>query len=464
MNQQTIAKEAVLKGIGLHTGKEVTVTFRPGEIDKGIFFSRTDLEGKPTFKADPNSVVMTQRSTTIAKGEATITTIEHALAAVSGLQIDNIIIEVDGPEMPILDGSSKPFIMALKNAGVVEQNALKNFFELREPIIYRNEETGTELVAFPHDKFELNVMIDFNSQVIGKQYATLDDISDFEENISPSRTFVFLRELEQLLDAGLIKGGDLSNAIVVVDKVMDEEAKTALAKKLGKPNINVDSTGILNTTNLYFDNECSRHKLLDVVGDLALLNMPIKAKIIAKKPGHAANVELAKLFKEEAKKQKKLKGVPSYDPSKEPLYTLEDIKNTLPHRYPFLLVDKITELSKTHVVGVKNITFNEPYFQGHFPGNPVMPGVLQMEALAQTGGIFVLSQVEDPYNWDTYFLKMDKVKFKRKVVPGDTLMLKMELMSPIRRGLCHMWGSTYVGDELVSQGELYAQVVRSRND
>ena len=464
MNQRTIAREATLKGIGLHTGLEVTVIFKPSEVNKGIQFCRNDIEGSVPFKVDPSLVSNTRRSTTITKGDASITTIEHTLAAISGLQIDNIIIEVDGPEMPILDGSAKPFIMALKDAGIVEQDGLKDFFELREPIIYRNEETGAELVAFPHDKFELNVMIDFNSQVIGKQYATLDKIEDFEDHISPARTFVFLRELEQLIDSGLIKGGDLSNAIVIVDKVLNDDSLDALADKLNKPSIKVDNTGILNTTNLYFDNECSRHKLLDVVGDLALLNKPIKAKIIAKKPGHAANVELAKLFKTELKKQKKLKGVPMYDPLKEPIYTLEDIRATLPHRYPFLLVDKITELTETYVVGVKNITFNEPYFQGHFPGNPVMPGVLQMEALAQTGGIFVLSKVEDPHNWDTYFLKMDKVKFKRKVVPGDTLILKMELLSPVRRGLCHMRGSTYVGDQLVSEGELCAQVVRTRND
>ena len=464
MNQRTIAREATLKGIGLHTGLEVTVIFKPSEVNKGIQFCRNDIEGSVPFKVDPSLVSNTRRSTTITKGDASITTIEHTLAAISGLQIDNIIIEVDGPEMPILDGSAKPFIMALKDAGIVEQDGLKDFFELREPIIYRNEETGAELVAFPHDKFELNVMIDFNSQVIGKQYATLDKIEDFEDHISPARTFVFLRELEQLIDSGLIKGGDLSNAIVIVDKVLNDDSLDALADKLNKPSIKVDNTGILNTTNLYFDNECSRHKLLDVVGDLALLNKPIKAKIIAKKPGHAANVELAKLFKTELKKQKKLKGVPVYDPLKEPIYTLEDIRATLPHRYPFLLVDKITELTETYVVGVKNITFNEPYFQGHFPGNPVMPGVLQMEALAQTGGIFVLSKVEDPHNWDTYFLKMDKVKFKRKVVPGDTLILKMELLSPVRRGLCHMRGSTYVGDQLVSEGELCAQVVRTRND
>ena len=464
MNQRTLKKDVSFSGIGLHSGVNTSVVFKPADSNQGILFCRSDIEGKPSFKADPSSVSLTQRSTTIAKGDVSISTIEHALAALAGMQIDNVIIEVSGPEMPILDGSSKLYTLAFEEAGIVEQDQPKDYFEITEPIIYRNEVTGAELIAYPHDKFELNVMIDFNSQVIGKQYASINDITEFNKEISPCRTFVFLRELEHLLDNGLIKGGNLDNAIVIVDRVMDDESLKKLSDKIGKPAVKVDEAGILNTTNLHFDNECSRHKLLDLIGDLTLLNKPIKARIIAKKPGHAANVEFAKLFKEAYKKQLKTKNIPKYDPLKDPIYDLEKIKSTLPHRYPFLLVDKIVELNDKMVVGIKNITFNEPYFQGHFPGNPVMPGVLQMEALAQAGGIFVLSQVEDPHNWDTYFLKMDNVKFKRKVVPGDTLILKMELMSPVRRGLCHMWGSTYVGDQLVSEGELYAQVIRTRND
>ena len=464
MNQKTLAQEVKLSGIGLHTGQIVNVVIKPAAVNYGVKFTRVDLEKPVKIAGEVEKVVSTQRSTTIGTPKATVSTIEHLLAAATALGLDNLDVEIDGPEVPILDGSSKLFFEALKSGGEVEQVSAKQYLELTEPITFKDENTGAEFMAFPSDKFEVDVLIDYNSPVLGKQYASLADLSDFESEIAPCRTFVFLRELEVLLDQGLIKGGDLDNAVVIADKVLDQPALDALAKKLNKDSLKVEAQGILNTTKLHFDNEMSRHKLLDLIGDLRLVGAPIKAKIVAKKPGHTSNVEFAKLLRKEFKNQQKNGIVPKYDPKADPIYDLEQVKGTLPHRYPFLLVDKIIHLDDKSVVGIKNITFNEPYFQGHFPGNPVMPGVLQMEALAQAGGIFVLSQVEDPYNWDTYFLKMDKVKFKRKVVPGDTVILKMELLSPIRRGICHMWGTCYVGNQIVSEGELTAQVVRRKVD
>lgn len=460
MNQHTIKQPVTLKGIGLHTGQDVTMTFRPAEANHGVKFQRIDLPGQPLIKADVAQVVSTLRGTTLQQGSAHVSTVEHALSALFGLGIDNALIEIDGPEVPILDGSAIPFVQVLEEAGIMEQPEPRDFLEITEPISYFDESTGTELLALPADSFQVTTMIDFNSRVLGQQYASLSHLEDFSTEIAPCRTFVFLHELEYLVEHNLIKGGDLSNAIVIVDRLMNQEELDALAKKLNKPSVKIDKEGILNTIQLYFNNEPARHKLLDVLGDLALVGKPIKGKIMATKPGHTANVEFAKLLKKAYTEQRRLRGVPKYDPNLEPIYNIRDIEASLPHRFPFLLVDKIIELSENHVVGVKNVTFNEPFFQGHFPGNPVFPGVLQIEALAQAGGILALSKVGDPGNWDTYFVKIDGVKFKSKVVPGDTLILKMELTAPIRRGLVQMHGTAYVGSRLVSEGELTAQIVR----
>lgn len=465
MKQHTIQKSVSVSGVGLHTGKQVTMIFRPAPVNHGYKFQRVDMEDRPIIKADVTRVVSTLRGTTIKKGNAQISTIEHTLSALMGLNIDNILIEIDGPEAPIMDGSAKDFVQVLQQAGLQEQEEDREFFEVEHPIFYKDEVTGTELMMLPADHFQVTTMIDFNSPVLGQQYASLGDMSDYAKEIAPCRTFVFLHELEKLFALDLIKGGDLDNAIVIVDRVMSQEELDNLAKKLGKPSVKVEQEGILNTVALRFKNEPARHKLLDVIGDLALLGKPIKGKIVATKPGHTANFEFTKILKQYHLEQRKLRGKPKYDPDKEPLFNTMQVAQWLPHRYPFLLVDKIIELSDTHVVGVKNITFNEEFFQGHFPDNPVFPGVLQIEALAQTGGILALSQQDDPGNWDTYFLKIDNAKFKNKVVPGDTLILKMELIAPIRRGIVQMQGTAYVGNKIVSEGELTAQIIkRTHND
>lgn len=460
MKQRTIERSVSLQGVGLHTGQEVTLTFHPAPENHGYKFQRTDLEGEPIINADVSRVSSTQRGTVIKSGTAQVSTIEHVLSALNGLQIDNVLITLNGPEVPIMDGSSLPFVELVQQAGIQEQSEDREYFEVEEPIAYRDEKTGTELIALPADHFGITTMIDFNSQVLGQQYATLNSLDEYAEEVAPSRTFVFLHELEHLFDQNLIKGGDMDNAIVIADRPMDQSELDTLAGKLGKPSVTVDSEGILNTVDLHFRNEPARHKLLDVVGDIALLGKPIKGRILATKPGHRANVEFTKVLRKHYIEQRKLKGKPKYDPDAEPLFDLVAISNWLPHRHPFLLIDKIIELSDTHVVGVKNVTFNEGFFQGHFPNNPVMPGVLQFEAMAQTGGILALSTVEDPGNWDTYFLKIDNGKFKYKVVPGDTLVLKMELLAPIRRGICQMQGTAYVGNKIVSEAELTAQIVK----
>ncbi len=460
MKQSTIQKSVSVSGIGLHTGEQVTLTFQPAPINHGYKFKRLDLEGHPVVNADVNRVVSTQRGTTLQNGEVQVSTVEHVLSALRGLQLDNVLLELDGPEVPIMDGSAALFVKALQNAGQEDQDADKEFFEVETPIRYFDEETGTELLALPSDHFELTTMIDFNSPTLGQQYASLHDWNEYAEGIAPCRTFVFLHELEQLFNLNLIKGGDLDNAIVIVDRIMNQDELDELARKLGKPSVKVNKEGILNTLQLHFSNEPARHKLLDVIGDMALLGKPIKGKIVATKPGHKANIEFTKILKKYYLEQRKLKGKPKYDPDQEPLFDSVKIAKWLPHRFPFLLIDKIIELSETHVVGIKNVTFNENFFQGHFPNNPVMPGVLIIEAMAQTGGILALSTVSDPGNWDTYFMKIENAKFKHFVIPGDTVLFKMELLAPIRRGIVQMQATAYVGNKIVSEAELTAQIVK----
>ncbi|MEL7421696.1 MAG: bifunctional UDP-3-O-[3-hydroxymyristoyl] N-acetylglucosamine deacetylase/3-hydroxyacyl-ACP dehydratase [Bacteroidota bacterium] len=460
MKQKTIQQAFSLEGVGLHSGAQVKMNFQPAGVDHGIKFQRLDLEGEPVVHADIGRVVSTDRSTTIKSGEASISTVEHVLSALAGLCVDNVLIQIDGPEVPILDGSAIEFVRAINRVGLEEQDADREYFIVEEPIVYRDEETGTEIMALPHDGFELVTLIDFGSPVLGQQYATLQDMEGYEQDIAPCRTFVFLRELEMLFEHNLIKGGDLNNAIVIADNEVPQEQLDRLAQKLGRPRVAFDGKGILNNLKLHFQNEPARHKLLDVIGDTYLLGRPIKGRILATKPGHTANVAFTKLLKKQLIEQRKLRGRPIYNPNEEPVFDSVKIAEWLPHRFPFLLIDKIISLSETKVVGVKNITFNEQFFQGHFPNNPVMPGVLQIEAMAQTGGILALSTVEDPGNWDTYFLKIENAKFKHKVVPGDTVIFKMELKAPIRRGICQMLGTAYVGKKIVSEAELTAQIVK----
>lgn len=460
MKQSTIEAPCAVQGIGLHTGKKVTLTFKPAAANYGFRFQRIDLPEQPIVPADVKFVVSTNRGTTLKSGEAQVSTIEHVLSALTGLNLDNVHMDIDGPEMPIMDGTAMPFVEALQQAGRLELDAEREYFTVTEPIAYRDEVTGTELLAFPADHFEATVMIDFNSKVLGQQFAALHRLEDYVQEIAPCRTFVFIHELEKLLDMGLIKGGDLDNAIVIADRKMEQEELDALAKKMNKPGVKVDSEGVLNTVKLHFQNEPARHKLLDVIGDLALIGKPIRGKIMATKPGHTANVEFAKILKKVLLEKRRLHGVPKYDPEKEPVFDVLQIMKMLPHRPPFLMVDKILEINDNYVVGLKNVTMNEAFFQGHFPGNPIFPGVLQIEGLAQTGGILALHNVPDPGNWDTYFLKIENTKFKAKVVPGDTVLFKMELLEPIRRGIVHMQGTAYVGSKIVSEGELTAQIVR----
>jgi UDP-3-O-[3-hydroxymyristoyl] N-acetylglucosamine deacetylase/3-hydroxyacyl-[acyl-carrier-protein] dehydratase len=459
-NQQTLKGSVTLQGVGLHTGKQVTMTMKPANPGFGIRFQRVDLPDQPIVKADCDYVVDTSRGTTIEYNGARVNTVEHTLSALVGLGVDNALIELDGPEVPILDGSAREFMEAIESVGIEEQEAKRIVYSIDSNIHYYDPVKNVDMLAIPSAEYMITTMIDFNSPVLGTQHASLKNISEFRDEIGPCRTFCFLHELEYLLDNNLIKGGDVSNAIVVVDKVVSAEELERLAKVFNKQKIEVKQEGILNNIQLRFTNEPARHKLLDVVGDLALVGHPIKAHIIASRPGHATNVEFAKKIKQYIKKNKHLSGVPHYDPNQPAIYDISQIAKKLPHRYPFLLVDKIIELSDNHVVGIKNVTFNEQFFQGHFPGNPVMPGVLQIEALAQTGGILAMNNISDPENYDTYFLKIDKVRFKQVVRPGDTLILKLDLLSPIRRGICEMRAAAYVGNKLATEAELVAQIIR----
>jgi UDP-3-O-[3-hydroxymyristoyl] N-acetylglucosamine deacetylase/3-hydroxyacyl-[acyl-carrier-protein] dehydratase len=459
--QKTIANEVSLTGVGLHTGINVTMTFKPAPEDHGYKFKRVDLDKQPIIPALAENVVDTARGTTIAKGEARVSTIEHVLAAAYSLEIDNLLIEIDGPETPIMDGSSIRFFEVLQKAGIKEQDLDREYFVVRENVRYVNEEKGIEIIAYPDHKYSVDVLIDFNSKVLGHQYASLTDLSEFGTQIAPCRTFAFFHELEPLFKNNLIKGGALENAIVIVENEYPQEEFDRIADLFNKPHLKA-KRGILNNVNLHFSNEPARHKLLDVIGDLALAGRRIKGKIIAKRPGHLANTEFANKIRQIVKFEQKNGVAPRYYPDEPPVRDINDIMKVLPHRPPFLLVDKIIHMDETTVVGVKCVTMNEPFFVGHFPQEPVMPGVLQIEAMAQVGGLLALNDVEDPKEWSTYFLKIDNVRFKQKVVPGDTLIFRLDLISPIRRGIAHMRGQVFVGTSLVMDAELMAQLVRNK--
>ncbi len=459
--QRTIGESITIKGTGLHTGQLGEMTFHSAPINHGIRFRRVDIEGQPIIRADISLVVSTARGTTLSKNGVTINTIEHVLATFTGLGVDNVLVDLNMEEIPIMDGSSKFFVDAVNTAGIVEQDAKRNYLVIKEPVVYETADKNVRLLIEPADKYSVEVIIDYGTEVLGKQVATLNSIEEFETEISPARTFVFLHELEFLLNNNLIKGGDLNNAIVFVNRDVSQSELDKLAELFDKPKIRVKPNGILNNLDLVFDNEAARHKLLDVIGDLSLLGKPILGKVTAYRPGHHANNEFGKKILNHIKKANMLKK-PPFDIYAKPLYDINQIKNILPHRPPFLLVDKVLEMSENNITALKNVSLNEPFFVGHFPDEPIMPGVLQVEAMAQVGGIFVLNQVDDPSLYSTYFLKIDDVRFRSKVVPGDVLIFTIELTAPIKRGICSMYGKAYVGDKVVMDGKLVAQIVKNK--
>jgi len=460
--QKTIAKSVTVSGTGLHTGIKVDATFHPASENSGILFQRIDLPGKPLIKASAELVVETARNTVIEDKGARIGTVEHSLSALAGLEIDNILITVNGPEMPILDGSARNYLDALLEAGISCLDADREIFEIKDPIVYTDDERGIEIMALPADEFNISVMIDYNSEVLGNQFANLSHMSDYSTQIASSRTFVFFRELEVLWKNNMIKGGSLDNAMVILEREVPQTELDRVADLIGRPRVQTQAQGILSTTRLEFSNEPARHKLLDLIGDLELIGTPLKGKIIATRPGHYSNVEFAKLVKLAIRKEKTKNIVPSYDPNAVPKYDINRIMSLLPHRPPFLFVDRIIEVTDVMILGLKNVSMNEPFFLGHFPDEPVMPGVLIVEALAQCGGILVMQTVDNPKEYSSYFLKIDNLRFKRKVVPGDTLILKMELLEPVRRGIVRMRAQAFVGNQLVTEGEMMAQVFRNK--
>jgi UDP-3-O-[3-hydroxymyristoyl] N-acetylglucosamine deacetylase/3-hydroxyacyl-[acyl-carrier-protein] dehydratase len=462
MKQRTILKEVTLTGKGLHTGLPVVMTLKPAPENKGITFKRVDLEEQPEIEADVRHVVDTSRGTVLEKNGARVGTIEHTLAAIAALGIDNLLIEIDSPEAPILDGSAKLIYDGIGEDNLKEQEAEREYFEIREKIVYFDKESGVELVALPDDEYSIDVMISFNSPVLHNQFARLDSLKNFRDEIAACRTFVFLHELEFLLNNNMVKGGDLDNAIVIMDRDVPQAELDRIADLFKHEHIKLNGQqGILNNLKLHYSNEPARHKLLDIVGDLSLVGRPIKGKIIATRPGHSSNCQFAKLLQKEMNKQFSKTAPPIYDPDTEPVMDILKIKELLPHRYPFLMVDKIIEIKDKYIVGIKNITTNEPIFTGHFPEEPVFPGVLQIEAMAQIGGLYVLSQLDPNKSYSTYFMKIDGIKFRKKIVPGDTLIIKVELVTPIRRRIATMKGYTFVGNQLVSEGEFMAQIIEN---
>ena len=462
MKQHTLASEVTLEGKGLHTGKNVTLTLKPAPENTGFIFVRIDLEGHPIIEADANYVSNTERGTVLEKKGVKIQTCEHILAALVGMDLDNVIIELNASEPPIMDGSAKYFVEAIEKAGIIEQEAERDEYIVREVISYVNEETGSEITIIPADEYQITTMVDFGTKILGTQNAYMYNISEFKTDIANARTFSFLHELEMLLDLGLIKGGDLNNAIIYVDKEISSQTMDKLKKIFNKNEVAVKPNGVLDNITLHYSKGAARHKLLDVVGDLALVGTRIRGKVIANKPGHFTNTQFAKKLSKIINNERK-NDIPKVDINQKPLIDTVGIMKLLPHRPPMLLVDKVFELSDKHVVATKNVTMNEPFFVGHFPGAPVMPGVLQIEAMAQAGGVLILSTVPDPENYITYFMKIDNVKFKVPVLPGDTLIFKLELLTPIRRGICHMQAYAYANGRLVTEGELMAKIVKRDN-
>ena len=463
VKQQTLQKPVSVKGKGLHTGVEVELTVRPASANHGYKFKRLDLDGQPVISAIADNVTDTSRGTTLEENGVKVCTVEHVLGALWGMGVDNALIEIYGPEMPIMDGSAAYFVQMIKDAGIIELDTVRKYFEIKERIVYADKEKGIEIAIFPDDHFSIDVMIDYKSRTLGHQYAVLPDMDDFENEIAPCRTFVFLHELEQLLKHNLIKGGDLNNAIVIVDKPVEQHELDHLAELFNMPKIQVKPEGVLNNLELHFSNEAARHKLLDLIGDFALIGKQIKGRIVAIRPGHAANNQMARKLRQIIKKEMGKGIIPKYDPSLPPALNIEQVRNILPHRPPFLLVDKVVSLTQTTIIGVKNVTINEQFFVGHFPGQAIMPGVLIIEAMAQVGGILVLGTVPDPENYLTFFLKIDKVKFRKMVVPGDTLVIRMELVGEIRRGIATMLAQTFVGEALTTEAELTAQIVKVKS-
>lgn len=460
MKQQTIKEQFSVKGKGLHTGLEIEATFLPAPENHGYKFQRVDIEGQPVIDALAEFVSGTTRGTVLERGDVRVSTVEHALAALYAAGIDNCLIQLNAPEMPILDGSAAVYCENIEKVGVVEQNADKDYYIIKQKIEVRDDSTGASIIALPDDKFSVDVMVNFDSKVLANQFATLDDLSEFKNEISACRTFVFVREIEPLLKANLIKGGDLDNAIVIYDSPMAQDELDSIADTMGCPRKQVNEFGYINNKPLSFENEPARHKLLDILGDIALIGRPIIGHIIATKPGHSLNTAFAKQIRKEIKRQDMQ--APRYNMSAEPVMDVNQIRNLLPHRYPFMMVDKIIEKGENYIVGMKNVSVNEPFFQGHFPQEPVMPGVLQIEAMAQTGGLLVLSSVDEPERYSTYFMKIDNVKFRQKVVPGDTLIFHVSFMTPLRRGCAMMKGYAFVGEKIVTECEFMAQIVKNK--